>query len=354
MNIQEVFAVIREESAVFYVFAFIIGACFGSFLNVLILRLPDGESVVYPPSRCPGCFAKIAWYDNLPIVSWLLLRGQCRHCRRSFSVMYMLTELLFGFLALYSFHQALEYERAIVFPGLLLFYAWLYSLALIDYRHYRLPDFLTLTFPLFTLMFQWRSYGEGQTLYIQLFTVAVLVPMIIPEAVLGLVAFVGGEKAELKLYRFWVRRGWINADSSSPNLPFLICLSACLVGASYFWLNRLPFLFYEGRLQGMFFTLGLTLLARYPMKKWLGSEDSKELLGMGDVKLMAALGLYFGFPGVLIVFVLAALLAIPFSLYLLIVRRGSGIPFGVFLALSVALHHTFRFDRLVWSLLYSG
>ena len=56
------------------------GLLFGSFLNVCILRWPKEESVVRPPSRCPGCGKGIAWYDNVPVLSWLILRGRCRHC----------------------------------------------------------------------------------------------------------------------------------------------------------------------------------------------------------------------------------------------------------------------------------
>ena len=69
----------------FYVIAFVFGAVVGSFLNVCIYRLPKGESVVFPPSHCPGCDSRIAWYDNVPVVSYLLLRGRCRSCRASIS-----------------------------------------------------------------------------------------------------------------------------------------------------------------------------------------------------------------------------------------------------------------------------
>ena len=71
---------------------FIIGACVGSFLNVVIYRLPAGKSVVKPRSQCK-CGAWIAWYDNIPILSWFLLRGKCRHCGESFSIRYPMVEL---------------------------------------------------------------------------------------------------------------------------------------------------------------------------------------------------------------------------------------------------------------------
>ncbi|MDX8388530.1 MAG: prepilin peptidase, partial [Ghiorsea sp.] len=59
---------------------FTLGLLFGSFSNVCVHRLPRGESVVTPRSRCPSCFTEIAWYDNIPVISWLLLGRKCRHC----------------------------------------------------------------------------------------------------------------------------------------------------------------------------------------------------------------------------------------------------------------------------------
>jgi leader peptidase (prepilin peptidase)/N-methyltransferase len=75
------------------VVAGVLGALIGSFLNVCITRLPRGESVVRPRSRCPRCGTPIAWYDNVPVVSWLVLRGRCRACAEPISAMYPLVEL---------------------------------------------------------------------------------------------------------------------------------------------------------------------------------------------------------------------------------------------------------------------
>lgn len=79
--------------------AFVFGAAVGSFLNVVIYRLPAGESVVTPRSHC-RCGAQIAWYDNIPIISWFLLRGRCRHCGQRFSFRYPMVELFTGLLFL--------------------------------------------------------------------------------------------------------------------------------------------------------------------------------------------------------------------------------------------------------------
>ncbi|PRP90400.1 prepilin peptidase [Enhygromyxa salina] len=79
--------------------AFVWGALWGSFANVVIYRLPLGLSVARPRSRCPGCETPIAWYDNIPILSYLLLRGRCRKCDEPFSARYLLVELLAGLLS---------------------------------------------------------------------------------------------------------------------------------------------------------------------------------------------------------------------------------------------------------------
>ena len=75
-------------------FFFAFGACAGSFLNVVIYRLPNGMSVVSPPSRCPRCGLRLKWFQNLPIVSWLCLRGRCRACRVGISIQYPFIELI--------------------------------------------------------------------------------------------------------------------------------------------------------------------------------------------------------------------------------------------------------------------
>lgn len=84
---------------------FLFGLTFGSFLNVCIHRLPQGLSVVKPRSACPNCKQAIAFYDNVPVVSWLILRGRCRHCKTPISPRYLLIELLTGalFVACYAY-----------------------------------------------------------------------------------------------------------------------------------------------------------------------------------------------------------------------------------------------------------
>ena len=85
--------------------AFLLGLLFGSFLNVCIARLPRGESVVAPRSRCPNCQHPIRWYDNIPLVSWLVLRGRCRDCRSWISLQYPLVESVLALWFLLAAHR---------------------------------------------------------------------------------------------------------------------------------------------------------------------------------------------------------------------------------------------------------
>jgi len=117
------------------------GLCIGSFLNVVVWRVPRGESIVSPPSACPGCGHAIRPRDNLPVVSWLLLRGRCRDCREPISVRYPLVEastgLLFGLIA---WQVGPSWEL----PALLYLAAIGVALALIDLDTHRLPDSIVL------------------------------------------------------------------------------------------------------------------------------------------------------------------------------------------------------------------
>src|SRR6059058_5090993 len=82
---------------------FVFGLVFGSFLNVCIYRLPRGMSVVHPRSACPKCGSPVASYDNIPVLSWMILRGKCRNCKTPISPRYWIVELLTGLLFVASF-----------------------------------------------------------------------------------------------------------------------------------------------------------------------------------------------------------------------------------------------------------
>jgi len=117
------------------------GLAWGSFLNVLIYRLPLGMSILKPPSSCPHCRQRIRFYDNIPIISFLVLGGRCRYCRGKISLTYPLVEFLtpLSFILLFA-----HYSLSFFFFASCLFSSALIALAFIDYYHQILPDEITL------------------------------------------------------------------------------------------------------------------------------------------------------------------------------------------------------------------
>ncbi len=126
----------------FYISFFAFGACLGSFANVVIYRLPRGESVVKPRSHCYNCKKMVAWYDNIPILSWFILRGRCRQCQAPFSIRYSLVELLTGILFALSYHYAGLHWSLLEYC---LFVFGLVVCTFIDLDHMILPDEFTLS-----------------------------------------------------------------------------------------------------------------------------------------------------------------------------------------------------------------
>lgn len=130
-----------EVDPVLIVFVGIFGALLGSFLNVCVYRLPRNESVVQPRSRCPGCGTPIAWYDNVPLLSWLALRARCRRCHAPISVQYPLVEAA----------VALIWAGSVAWQGLnpdaigdAFFVTLLLGIALADGQYYVIPDIFSL------------------------------------------------------------------------------------------------------------------------------------------------------------------------------------------------------------------
>ena len=139
------------DIGLFYIlcgFSFAMGACIASFLNVVIWRVPRGESIVSPPSHCPKCNAAIKWYQNIPILSWLALRGKCANCRAPISPRYILIETLGGVLFLAAFWKfGANGDLAVAALHTIVMWVWLSLMivgAMIDFDHQLLPDFVTV------------------------------------------------------------------------------------------------------------------------------------------------------------------------------------------------------------------
>ena len=130
------------------VYAFLVGLCVGSFLNVCVARWPRDLSVVRPRSRCPQCGHQLAWFENIPLFSWLVLRARCRCCDESISVIYPLLEVTIGALwavCVWHFGPTFMALRVAMFLTILT------GVALTDIKHYLIPDGFTVTGLLWTL-----------------------------------------------------------------------------------------------------------------------------------------------------------------------------------------------------------
>jgi len=139
---------------------FFVGASIGSFLNVCIARWPAELSVVKPRSRCPRCERPIAWHENIPVLSWLLLRGKCRGCQLPISMQYPAVELLvaLGWVAcVLAFGVTLEAFRVAIFGTLL------FGIAVTDAKHYLIPDGFTITGLVLMLGLSITNFFVGET-----------------------------------------------------------------------------------------------------------------------------------------------------------------------------------------------
>jgi len=238
----------------------LVGLMIGSFLNVCTLRWPEDESVVFPGSHCPKCGEPIRWYDNVPVLGYVLLRGRCRACREPISLQYPLVELATGLVWAGMFSYAgLSFEAL---RGTLLL-TILFGIALTDARFYIIPD----------------QFSLG-------------------GLVLGLgLAFLPG------------------------GIDALDALIGAIVG---------------------FGLLGSVAV----VGKWMLKKDA---MGLGDIKMMAMVGAFLGWAGVLLTVFLGALLGAvifgPISY-----KTKKLVPFGIFLAAAAAITYGFGSEIIDWYL----
>jgi leader peptidase (prepilin peptidase)/N-methyltransferase len=132
---------VPELMPFWYVMSFILGTCIGSYLNVVIYRVPAEMSLSTPGSHCPKCKKEIQWYQNIPLISWLVLRGKCANCACCIPIRYLLIELLTGVLFLLVFAKVIFYhepiEILIVYLGLTML---IVTTIFIDFEHQIIPD----------------------------------------------------------------------------------------------------------------------------------------------------------------------------------------------------------------------
>ena len=137
-----------------FTLVFVLGACIGSFLNVCIYRMPLNESVVFPGSHCRACSTPLPWYDNLPLISYLVRRGRCGSCGTAFSARYFFVELLTGLMAV-----ALTWQFGLTLTtlGYFAFAAALIVITFIDFDYQIIPDVISIPGILAGLLFSFLS-----------------------------------------------------------------------------------------------------------------------------------------------------------------------------------------------------
>jgi leader peptidase (prepilin peptidase)/N-methyltransferase len=243
-------------------FATAFGACLGSFVNVIAHRWPRELSVVRPPSHCPACNTSIAWYDNIPVVSWLVLGGRCRHCQTSISFRYPLVEVLMAGLSGALAWKLLVFQitaDAIVafdplgfglsFAGHLTIVTLLVSAAVIDLRHYLVPHILTIPAMLVGLLVPWLHQSRYPRT-----DAAVWWPPVTPTE--SLAGFLAGALIIVGIFGlYWAIRQTEGMGGGDVTLM-------AVVGAWLGW-PALVFIFFASSLQG-------TLAAGV---SWLASSD---------------------------------------------------------------------------------
>ncbi|MCU0567898.1 MAG: prepilin peptidase [Oculatellaceae cyanobacterium Prado106] len=220
---------------------FILGASVGSFLNVVIYRIPAGLSLLHPPSRCPHCLHRLQPHDNVPVLGWLWLKGRCRYCRTAIAPRYPMVEATTGILFVLVFWSFAQASGLALTTGSLLqtvsswaFVSWLLALALIDLDTLTLPNSLTQSGLVVGLVFQallgWATgadwVGVAHSLMTGILGAVVGIWVFDLITILGSVAFgqtaMGGGDAKLAaMMGAWL--GW--------KLLLLAGFLACAIGA---------------------------------------------------------------------------------------------------------------------------
>ncbi len=151
---RQIATVVNIYDTFVQVIIFWLGAAIGSFLNVVVYRVPAGLSILWPPSRCPKCFHRLGMGENIPILGWLLLRGKCRHCKTPISPRYPIVELITAIIFVLVYNR---YGLSIQTIGYSLLMCWLFALTLIDLDTMTLPNPLTQSGLVLGLVFQMVS-----------------------------------------------------------------------------------------------------------------------------------------------------------------------------------------------------
>jgi leader peptidase (prepilin peptidase)/N-methyltransferase len=272
-----------------YIFVFLFGAIVGSFLNVVIHRVPNEESIVFPNSACPNCKTAIKAYDNIPILSWLILRGKCRGCGMPISARYPAVELLTALLYLLVYWQV---GLTPILPVYLAFVSAVIALIFIDAEHMILPN--VITYPLLVLAL----------------LVRIIFPIVFSEV------------------NYFSDTAFAPANYLVGQPPWLVSLFGAIVGA----------------LVG-----GGSLWAVGAIWKKLRGVDA---MGLGDVKMMFGVGALLGWRLAFLSIFLGAFAGALIGIVVIAKQKDTDlqtqIPFGIFLGTGSILSLLFGEQLIGW------
>jgi len=349
---------------------FVFGSCVGSFLNVVIYRLPRNKSLVLPPSACPGCGKNIAFYDNIPLISWLILRAKCRYCKAAISPRYFLIELLTGsvFTALFIlyFHTGLRSGIGSFVDG-----GWfIYLLSIILLAALIAVSAIDLELWVIPISVCWFVTGVGLIssavggFVIEPVTIArnVLLPVASAKtaslavgAGIGLIISLillwagvfkrsyesGSEDAEVELGKpgggedSFDHRGEICKEVLFL-LPVVICspLAYWVLTKYSWWVNFTQVPVISGLLGSLWgYFVGCTVVWATRILGTLGF--GREAMGLGDVHLMGAAGAVIGPVFVVIAFFIAPFFGLGWALFQMFFKKVRQIPYGPFLSMGI-------------------
>lgn len=334
-------------SAVFFVF----GSIVGSFLNVCIYRMPRGESVVSPPSHCPHCNYSIPWFLNIPLVTWIRLRGECRNCGAAISARYFLVEMLTGMAFLSCWLWFGPYSPALALVYCLVLAGFIVA-TFIDFEHFIIPDEITL-----------GGIGAG-------FVCSFLVPALhqsetaavaLERCFIGIVIGAGLVYGILRLGKLLYGR---QRFELAPNSRVFFTETAVKLPD-----KEIPFedIFYrksdtivlQARTVEMTDRCYAKVLVRLsPLALQIGDDRFKpddvpylevvtdeivvprEAMGLGDVKFMAAIGAFLGWQAVIFSLMVSAMIGATVGITLVALRKGewsSRLPYGPYIALAATI-----------------
>ena len=138
---------LRLQEVLIQLWVFGLGLVIGSFLNVCIYRIPEGLSLLWPASKCVNCSKRVVWYDNIPVLSYLFLKGKCRHCQHKISALYPITEIVTGIVFLSLFHSVIMVKGDLICAYIfyLIFCCLLIVGSIVDLKLYIIPNEITYT-----------------------------------------------------------------------------------------------------------------------------------------------------------------------------------------------------------------